>query len=237
MNIKAMLDYQNLDREIKRLNSEFMQNEATVSYNKYNKLYQQAIEDGKRLSLSVGACFENFDRLTKQYEKLIADIDEYKKGVENISDIKQAEYFEKKLSELYSALEGIEKEIDNVRKELNNYEGDAKAFFANVNLYYGNRKKCEPAMLKVREEIQTKAKEVMVKQKAIEKEIEPELLEKYKRAKEVAKFPPLVPYTQETSSCGGCGLELSQDLKDKFKQDEALEFCPNCNRLVYKVKG
>ena len=234
MNIEGMLRYQSLDREINKLNEEFKAHEVTKQYTKYMKLYRQTIEDGKRMSGAVGEHFVNIDRLTKQYEKLLADIEEYYKGVDEITDLKQADYYEKQLLKLDAALESIEKELDNVRKELAKLDADAKAFFANANSYYQAVKKFTPEMEKVKLGIQSKAREVMLAQKEIEKTIEPELFEKYKKAKEIAKFPPLVPFDEATSSCMGCGLELSKDIAAKLRQDGGLEFCPNCNRLVYK---
>lgn len=234
MNIEGMLKYQSLDREINKLNDEFKTHEITRQYNKYMKLYKQTIEDGKRMSGAAGEHFVNIERLTKQYEKLLADIDEYYRGVDEITDLKQADYYEKQLLKLDAALESIEKELDNVRKELTKLDADAKAFFANANSYYQAVKKLTPEMEKVKLGIQSRAKEVMLAQKEIEKAIEPELVEKYKKAKEIAKFPPLVPFDEATSSCMGCGLELSKDIAAKLRQDGGLEFCPNCNRLVYK---
>lgn len=234
MNIEGMLKYQSLDREINQLNEQFRTSEATRQYNKYMKLYKQAIEDGKRMSGVIGEHFVNVDRLTKQYEKLLADIGEYNNVLDEITDVKQADYYEKQLLKLYNALEAIEKELDNVRKELMKLDADAKAFFANVNNYFMAVKKSTPEMEKVKMEIQSKAREVMLAQKELEKTIEPELVEKYKKAKEVAKFPPLVPFDEATNSCMGCGLELSKDIAAKLRQDGGLEFCPNCNRLVYK---
>ncbi len=229
-----MLKYQNLDREINKLNEEFKTHEATRQYNKYMKLYKQTIEEGKRMSGAIGEHFVNIDRLTKQYEKLLADIDEYYKGVDEITDVKQADYYEKQLLKLDAALESIEKELDNVRKELAKLDADAKTFFSNVSTYYQAVKKFTPEMDKVKLSIQSKAKEVMLAQKELEKTVEPELVEKYKKAKENAKFPPLVPFDEATNSCMGCCLELSKDIAAKLRQDGGLEFCPNCNRLVYK---
>ncbi len=223
-----------MDREINQLNEQFRTSEATRQYNKYMKLYKQTIEDGKRMSGVIGEHFVNVERLTKQYEKLLADIDEYYKGVDEISDLKQADYYEKQLLKLYGTLEAIEKELDAVRRELVKLDADAKAFFTNANNYFVAVKKCTPDMEKVRQEIQSKAKEVMAAQRELEKTIEPELVEMYKKAKEVAKFPPFVPFDEATSSCMGCGLELSKDIAAKLRQDGGLEFCPNCNRLVYK---
>lgn len=234
MNIEGMLKYQSLDREINQLNEQFRTSEATRQYNKYMKLYKQAIEDGKRMSGVIGEHFVNVDRLTKQYEKLLADIGEYNNVLDEITDVKQADYYEKQLLKLYNALEAIEKELDNVRKELMKLDADAKAFFANVNNYFMAVKKSTPEMEKVKMEIQSKAREVMLAQKELEKTIEAELVEKYKKAKEIAKFPPLVPFDEATNSCMGCGLELSKDIAAKLRQDGGLEFCPNCNRLVYK---
>ena len=234
MNIEGMLKYQNLDREINKLNEEFKTHEATRQYNKYMKLYKQTIEEGKRMSGAIGEHFVNIDRLTKQYEKLLADIDEYYKGVDEITDVKQADYYEKQLLKLDAALESIEKELDNVRKELAKLDADAKTFFSNVSTYYQAVKKFTPEMDKVKLSIQSKAKEVMLAQKELEKTVEPELVEKYKKAKENAKFPPLVPFDEATNSCMGCCLELSKDIAAKLRQDGGLEFCPNCNRLVYK---
>ena len=234
MNIEGMLKYQSFDREINQLNEQFRTSEATRQYNKYMKLYKQAIEDGKRMSGVIGEHFVNVDRLTKQYEKLLADIGEYNNVLDEITDVKQADYYEKQLLKLYNALEAIEKELDNVRKELMKLDADAKAFFANVNNYFMAVKKSTPEMEKVKMEIQSKAREVMLAQKELEKTIEPELVEKYKKAKEIAKFPPLVPFDEATNSCMGCGLELSKDIAAKLRQDGGLEFCPNCNRLVYK---
>lgn len=234
MNIEGMLKYQSLDRELNQLNEKFRTSDATVQYNRYMKLYKQTIEDGKRMSGVAGEHFVNLERLTKQYEKLLADVEDYNAGADEITDLKQADYYEKQLTKLYGAIESVEKELDNLRKELVKLDADAKAFFANANGYFVNVKKATPEMEKVKLEIQSKAKEVMAAQKELEKTIEPELVEKYKKAKEIAKFPPLVPFDEATSSCMGCGLELSKDIAAKLRQDGGLEFCPNCNRLVYK---
>lgn len=234
MNIEGMLKYQSLDRVINQLNEQFKTNDATKLYNKYMKLYKQTLEEGRRMSGVIGEHFVNVERLTKQYEKLLADIDEYLSSVDEIRDLKQADYYEKQLIKLYNALEAIEKELDNTRKELAKLDADAKAFFTNVNNYFMAVKKSTPEMDKVKQEILGKVREIKAEQKELEKSIEPDLVDKYKKAKEIAKFPPLVPFDEATNSCMGCGLELSKDIAAKLRQDGGLEFCPNCNRLVYK---
>lgn len=234
MNIEGMLKYQSLDRVINQLDEQFKTNDATKLYNKYMKLYKQTLEEGRRMSGVIGEHFVNVERLTKQYEKLLADIDEYLSSVDEIRDLKQADYYEKQLIKLYNALEAIEKELDNTRKELAKLDADAKAFFTNVNNYFMAVKKSTPEMDKVKQEILGKVREIKAEQKELEKSIEPDLVDKYKKAKEIAKFPPLVPFDEATNSCMGCGLELSKDIAAKLRQDGGLEFCPNCNRLVYK---
>ena len=125
----------------------------------------------------------------------------------------------------------VGKFANEIRDELAQALEAKKAELATARL---NAKLAAPEMEKVKSEIQSKAKEVMAAQKELEKTIEPELVQKYKKAKEVAKFPPLVPFDEATNSCMGCGLELSKDIAAKLRQDGGLEFCPNCNRLVYK---
>ena len=150
MNIEGMLKYQSLDRELNQLNEKFRTSDATVQYNRYMKLYKQTIEDGKRMSGVAGEHFVNLDRLTKQYEKLLADVEEYNTGINEITDLKQADYYEKQLIKLYTAIESVEKELDNLRKELVKLDADAKAFFANANGYFVNVKKATPEMEKVK---------------------------------------------------------------------------------------
>ena len=216
-----------LDETEQRLSE--LQAELAANKQRQEELRQQTQELQAQIDYSIAIRGKR-----AQYEKLLTDIEEYNNSVDEIADLKQADYYEKQLTKLYSALEGIEKEVDNVRKELLKLDADSKAFFNNVNTYFLSVKKATPEMEKVKLEIQTKAKEVMLAQKEIEKTIEPELVAKYKKAKDISKFPHMVAFDEPTSSCRGCGLELSRDIAAKLRQEGGLEFCPNCNRLVYK---
>ncbi|MDE6361939.1 MAG: hypothetical protein K2L53_03080 [Clostridia bacterium] len=65
----------------------------------------------------------------------------------------------------------------------------------------------------------------------METALDRELLDKYKKIR-ASKRPVFVPF-HKPNICGGCGMEVAQDVINKLGEGRKIQECPNCGRIIY----
>lgn len=232
MELKKMLEYQELDREVFKLENELRQSEELKQANKVQSAFKQSQEAIVGLSSRANQRLEAIQRLEERYERVVHELDELTAESDNIQEVKEAEFYDKRLADIAKTLDALESEIITANDELKSIGGamsnEQQRQMQYRNMYVNAKKKYDA----LKKSIQEKARPYVVKMAPLKKDIDPVLLERYTRVRNNKKMPVLVPYTA-SGGCGGCMMELSESEKGKLTAQGICE-CPNCGRLVYK---
>lgn len=230
MNIDKILEYQKADNEVIKLERQLYssedkkisqdminvvknaQNKSTALDNEARELLQEynnlknAYEDNQK---SCGAILN-----TKLDKVALEDLDNVSKNVSNLMD--NINILEKKLVLLAERVNAILSDFDATKKKYNN---------ARVK-YNEHKAKYDKIVETVTPELEEKRKQV----KKLEKDIDPNILAKYKQRRADKIYPVFVQLRNKC--CGGCMMELPSASLQKLKDQGFLE-CEHCRRIIY----
>ncbi len=236
MIVQTLLEYQEIDREINKLEKELIESEESQKYAKLKMLKRKLQEDLVKMDKACGEILKKSKELDLKVEKLSEELREYENIAEDMTDEKQADYCINKITALIQDIDGANREIDKLTQERDGLIKEAEKTIANFN-------EVGPKLVKAKGKFDEKknsyAPKVMPLQKQLkdlEKDIDEPILEKYKNLRaSKTKFPLVVALNKE-NVCQGCFVEATgADVKIKETGKLVVE-CPSCGRLVYKVE-
>lgn len=228
--IEKMLEYQKVDMSYVKLLNEVNNSEASKKKNAYKAATQGSLETLTKMDGIAKSTMDIIVKNKSRFEEISKQIDEICAEIEQESDDKQLDYYIKQLDKLSQTLEDMEKETARENREL----ADASYEYPKE---WEKAKKSKTLFVKYNQEyaelVNTRTEEAnsIKKQLAVmEKELDRELLDKYKKIR-ASKRPVFVPF--RNPNCGGCGMEVAQNVINKLSEGRKIHECPNCGRIIY----
>ena len=231
--INKLVEYQELDKKLKKIKKETATESSAVVLEKLNK----TIKDCQNKILELE---EKSKELLQSLNKLL---EVEKKGVSYVAKCEKMDIekmSEAELKDFDAKTTQTAKQLAELDTRISAHNAEVKKVVLDYKMY---RKKILDAKekresLKVESDSKTEQdkpqlediREQLVK---LEKEIEPAKLAKYKALKQDGIFPVIVPLVDKR--CGGCRMELSTSALDKLKTNGMHE-CEQCRRLIYIKK-
>ena len=233
MELKSMLEYQELDRQVFVLEKKLRESDELKNANKVLAAFKQSQDVIVGLSSKAQQRMDAVVRLEEKYRRIARELEELDSESDNIEGVKEAEFYEKRLSEIGKTLKELEKDIIAANDDLKRLSGAISRELQDQQQlktqYAAAKKKYDNLKITILKDAQPFVKQM----EPLKKDIDPKLMERYLRVRNNKKMPVLVPYTA-SGGCGGCMMELSESEKGKLTASGICE-CPNCGRLVYKV--
>lgn len=232
MNLDKILECQEVDFEIKKLEKSLETNESSKAMKKFQDLAKQAQQMSKDLEIEAENAVTEYKKIQKNYNESVASLQrlEATQNKELTDDqyndiIKQANNISNYLSTLEKFILQLADKVNKIVAEYENAK--SKYRFAKIN-YTKNKEIIE----KLTQELAPQIKALEEKRANIEKEVDPILLKKYNSKKQDNIFPVFVQLRD--NMCGGCMMELPSAQIDKLKKDGFLE-CENerCHKIIY----
>jgi predicted nucleic acid-binding Zn-ribbon protein len=230
--ISKLLNYQQTDLKLKELESELGGSEERKRAVSAKKVIEGAGDTLAKIEAraeELTVLYENLVKLNKEIQEKIKD---FEPAINGASDEGEIAYLIKKADELSSKIAKLEKEInalsDDMKGVIQNYltlkknNEKARAEYEEYGAKYKELKaKKEPEIKKIKEELAL-----------LEKEIDADLIAKYKAKREEKIFPVLVKLEGD-NRCSKCKMELSLASVSKLNTQTFIE-CEYCRRLIYK---
>lgn len=233
MELKDMLEYQELDRKYFVLEKKLRESDELKNANKVQAAFKQSQDAIVSLSSKAQQRLDALTRLQEKYQRAVRELEELTSECGNIEELREADFYDKRLAEIDKVLEGLEKEIIAAGDDLKSLSGAISREQQQQQQlkaqYAAAKKKYDALKLSIQKEAYPYVKQM----EPLKANIDPALMERYLRVRNNRKMPVLVPYTA-SGGCGGCMMELSESEKGKLAASGICE-CPNCGRLVYKV--
>lgn len=228
--LNKILEYQNLDLKIINLKEKLSSNPAKITLNKMLALGKDAQTKLVELEKQAQSTIEQYEKTKAEFEatcdKLNALI---KQDTNNISDDKLRENIEQ-ANALSISLGNLERSLsyqkDVVSNILKNFDLCRKNIVASKQKYKETKEEYDSFEKGILPQIEELKKQMA----AIEKQVDANLLTKYKHLRQDGIFPVFVPLNG--NSCGGCRMEIPAALMAKLKSTGYLE-CEQCRRLIY----
>lgn len=231
-NMKKYLEYQEVDLKLYRLESDMKNNECFKEYAKSSNTVKLATEKLAKLEAEAGDLYAQLDKFKATFEKIKAELAELLSAVEDVEDLKEIEYYQSSIEKLVSKAETLEKDINRTIRDIN----DKVKLYSELMERGKNATKAKKEYAEkckaLKEEKQPEADAIRAELNAIEKDLDPAVMARYKALRASKKPPYFVQLSG--SNCTGCGMELAYDTLSKLKNAGDHTECPNCQKILYK---
>ena len=228
-----MLQYQSVEGELNRIERDLRKNENYLKSRQYKALRQECEDNLAKLDAKTAELKTQLAAARQSMEKITAAIDEHAKEINDIEDVDELNYMNKKLNEQLDMLAAVDKEIKRIVRE---GEDIAKAFdeiSAKLPKLIAGFKKASDEFNKATEEVKPRVAELRAKQAELKKVIDPSIFDVYKKVSEGGKHPVFVPL-RDGSRCGGCQMEMPKAVVDAHFSTKNFMRCEHCGRVIYR---
>ncbi|MBP5242665.1 MAG: hypothetical protein J6Z36_03135, partial [Clostridia bacterium] len=167
------------------------------------------------------------------YKKVADDLKEFAEI--DFSELEENEeeiaYLKKNAQTLSDALKGVKKSLTAVKEQMESvtqeYEKLKKQTLTMQKQFKEYKAKYEALVAEKDGEVSA----IRAELSKLEKDISPDLLERYQNKRKEGLWPVLCPL--KTDRCGLCSMELPRAAISKLTEVGVIE-CENCHRLIYK---
>lgn len=228
--MKEILEYQKLDMELRRVKKSSSENLDTNNINKLKSYILEASEKGKTLENGAKQMLTEYAKMKEEYEKNCKKVAELtSKSLDSI-EIGDVDGILAQINSLSQELFLLERNLNlfitKIKNSLKEFEVTKNNMIKAKQKYNEVKSKYEKGL----EVAAPRIKEIEDKMKAMEKNIDPDLLSKYKSMKGDKIFPVFVSLND--GHCAGCRVEIPTSRINKLKTDGKI-ICEQCHRIIY----
>ncbi len=230
MKFDTLLEYQKIDFSLAKIERELAGSEEKKTAAALDQKMKVARDNMAKYNAEA-------DELAVTAEKTGANIASYETEAEEIAkhigeaaDLTEIEYYEKVLAGLAEDVQKLERELIRLNNRID-YLKDGSDNLTRQTLATNEQyKSAVKAYQDFKAALQEKGRPINDKLRAMEKDIDPQMLTIYKRCRSNRKMPAFVEYNGDASCF--CGMNLPNDCVGKLKEDGDWVECPNCGRIV-----
>lgn len=230
-NLQAILNYQEVDKELYAIERELAGSEERKEYVKMKKFLEAAPEKLDALDAKANALKAEAAGLNEKYEKVEETLKDFDSLDELIAGGADVAFYKKKAQSVLELLKKIKMELAALTANINatseEYQKLKKQVIAAQKLYRDAAEKYNA----VKASKEESRKEIEKKLAELSKEVAPEALEKYKSKRKERIFPVLGKLTSKR--CPFCSMEPPIAEVNKLTGGVTIE-CGTCHRIIYK---
>ena len=232
MNIEKILEYQNLDTQIKKLEEALENNADQKAMNSLKKVVQETKNISASLEKEAEKTIAEFNKMQKNYNDAKGALERLEKSQENDYTEKQCAECVKQLNNIATFLANLEKVMRQTAEKVNSILVDYETAKDNYNSAKQKHASHKQNLEKLKEKVDPELKSLQANLAKLESGLDAKFLTKYKTKRQDKIFPVVVQL--RGNACGGCGMELPSAQIEKLKKDGFLE-CENerCHRMIY----
>lgn len=230
MSLQAILNYQEVDAKLFKLERELAGSEERKEYVKVKKFLESAPEKLDALEMKAQSLKVEADELVKQYEKLEDTLSDFENLDELVTEGADIAFYQKKAQMKVDQLKKMKADLNalvaNVKATEAEYQKLKKTVIAAQKQYADVSEKYKA--VKAAKEPEKKALEGEIAK--LEKEVPANLLEVYKMKRKEKIFP--VVGELAGTRCPFCSMEPPLAARNKLTGGATIE-CDNCHRIIF----
>lgn len=230
MNFNKLLEYQEIDADLVRIERELNNSDEKERAAKLSILMKNAGESMSALNAEADELMAGIDKTLSTIAACEAGIAEIELHANGISDLNEAEFYEKKLATLSDDMDKSEKELLRLNSRIDYIKESCERLTKQAIQINAQYKKAYEEYAQLKNKLLEEGMPANEKLKTLEKDIPVEWLEIYKRCRANKRLPAFVVY-KDDGSCY-CGMNLPNDCINKLKNAGDKVECPNCGRVV-----
>lgn len=229
---QEMLEYQDLDIELNKIERELKKNPFYTKRREVKSALQKAEEQLARLDQKTLELRNQLTTATQTLQSINAVIEEHTKEIADIEDQDELNYMSKKLDEQLKLLANVEREIKQILQEGDELDKTFDKISQTIPKLVAEYNRCNAEFDKATQQVKPRVLELKKKQAEIKDKIEPTLFARYKTLSEQV-HPVFVPL-EDKSRCGGCNMDMPIAQVTSMLADKGYMICEHCGRVIYK---
>ena len=230
--MEKLLEYQQVDTELKAVENELSSNEDRKKGIAAKKFLDTVNDSLAELDAKAVEFDNAYTKYTETYKRLCEVQKEFDNASESYSGEDEINFVKKKAQELMDELKVLEKQIVRLQEEIvaitEQYNSLKRKTLAAQKQY----KECGQKYTDFKASKAETQKEIAARLAKIEKEVPANIMELYKQKRADKIFPILYQYSGN-GFCPNCRTEISK-LAESNIAKEGVIVCDNCGRLLYK---
>ncbi|MBQ3222237.1 MAG: hypothetical protein IJB41_01345 [Clostridia bacterium] len=235
MQLEKLWNYSQIDMEAERFKNEMQKAPNRLKLLKLRNFLVEQQNNMKRIEAEVASMAERMEALRGEIAKLDGTMAELQKEIAEAQDdsIAELEGLIEEAQKLMGLLGKYEQELQKMRKDAetrDRQQKDIRIRAAKSKAEYDQLKVVYDAEFKRDSE---KLEQLKANVEAASKDIEPELLAKYKEIRQQS-MPPVAKLIG--SQCMGCNMGLPSAISRRIAEGSELVQCDNCGRILYIPK-
>lgn len=234
MDINFLLEYQNLDLQRIKVESEFVSGSVCKTYNACVNNLNNAMKSIERLNNDAEEMMHAMNSLIEQYNVLAQDLTESENSMTEIKDTKEVDFFVRKAEQLSGKISQLSREIGAMSQKIAEVRTQYEKAVNQSNDAKKKGKEIEGTYKHDLMEARKKSDELKTQMKELESKIDQKFIDFYKRMRQSSKGAVIVALSG--TNCGGCFMDIPGGLLQKL-EDSGIIDCPHCGRLIYKKQN
>ena len=231
--IEQLLKYQDVDAGLRKIETELSGSDARKKAVSAKKYLESVDETVNGLDVKAAELAHMYEKLQNESKVLADQREEFIGALEHAEDENALNYLAKKADELYNKVKNLTQEAGKVAEAMQAIYKEYAGIRNNIKTaqtQYAENGKIYNELKASRQDERTAIEKELT---ALEKNVEPSLMERYKKKRALKIFPIL--YEVRENVCGACNMELPKSVLAQLKNGEVIE-CDQCGRLLYLKK-
>ncbi len=228
--MNKILEYQKLDLELNKIKKSNINSAEKANLSKLKGYIVDAHSKGMALEDDANNLLEDYNNLKKQYDDNSKKIQDLIKVDINSVELDGVDDLLSTINSLSSELFLLERNINiiitKIKQSLKDFETTKNNMIKARSKYNEIKAEYDKSV----QNLQPKIKEIEDKMKALESDIDKDVLNKYKTMKNDKIFPVYVSF--DNGHCSGCRVEIPTARANRLKNDGTI-VCEQCHRIIY----
>ncbi|MBR2341510.1 MAG: hypothetical protein IKA72_03785 [Clostridia bacterium] len=229
--LQAILNYQEVDKELYAIERELAGSEARKEYVKMKKFLEVAPEKLDALETKANSLKAEAASLSEKYEKTEETIKDFDSLDELISGGADIAFYKKKAQLVFDQLKKLKAELNELINVINETSAEYQKFKKQVIAAQKLYREAADKYNAVKSEKEGTRKELEAKLAELAKDISTEAMEKYKSKRKEKLFPIMCKVNDKR--CSFCGMDLPIVDVNRLTSGGMIE-CDSCHRIIYK---
>lgn len=235
--IEKLVNYQDVDKELKVLEDEVRKSDESQKYLTAKKFLSTVNDSLAALESKAKVVVNSYNLAMTEIEKLKNVAEEASHIIDACENENELNYYKKKfqstidgVNNLEAKINSLSKEMEEIIKEFNKLRVATKQMKAQYDEY-------APKFKALKDSKDAEMSKLKAKLDKLKVDIDPSLMEKYQTRRNDKKFPIIYGVDISTTSvyCPACATEMSLSQKNELASGGIKE-CETCRKLLYALE-
>ena len=237
-NTKLIVEYQELDKNLKAIEDELNGSEVAKKYLVARKFLSTVKESLSDLDKKAQVATDSYNASVKELESLVSSAKELESSLDGCETEEEIEYLKKKYQDASAKISLAEQKVNALSKEMTDLYNEYRKLGQQNKVMKEQYDEFAPKLDELKNSKKDEVQKLRAELKALEGKIDKTLMEKYLTRRKDKKFPIVfgLDLSKKLNYCPFCATSMPMTFMEELSSGEIKE-CESCHRLIYGFEG